>query len=309
MKTINLDNIKPLKINVKKEFDFPKLKNMPPNSDDLPFFNATLIGARGMGKSYLMLEMLENYKKIYNKFYVISPTRKTDQKVKIFFENLEEEDDKKIVYFDELNEKNLKDVLDDLKEDIEYWRKYMKIKMLVDKVKKDGSKGLNDKEMDELMELLMFEDEEDIKLSDLETLTNAFEDFIKNDYPPLSMLIIDDSYGCKLLTKNQGSNPFIQYFIKHRHYLCSNMLLVQSISGIPRAIRSNTTIFLAFSVKSIKDRDILYQEVDNIFPNKKDFIDLMNQSDREQFGFIFLDLTSTKDPDIRIGLRKKVELD
>lgn len=308
MKTINLDNIKPLNINLKKEFNFPKLNNMPPSNSELPYFNATLIGSRGTGKTHLCLEMLENYKDIYNKFYVISPTRKTDQKVKVFFEGLEQKDDKKIIYFDELNEHNLREVMDDLKADIEYWKKYMKIKKLIDKVKKFGSKNLSDEELEDLMSLLLFDDEEDIKLDDLDEVLNAFEPFIRTDYPVMSMLIIDDSYGCKLLTKTQGSNPFIQYFIKHRHYFCSNMLLIQSISGIPRAIRSNTTIFLAFSVKSIRDRDILYQEVDNIFPNKNDFIELMNHADTIDYGFLYLDLTSTKRPDIRVGLRQKIEI-
>ena len=307
MKVININNIKPLKINVKKEFDYPTLSNLPPANGELPFFNGCLIGSRGSGKSFLALELLDNLKSIYNKYYVISPTLKTDKKVRDFFDNLENEN-KKVIYYDELTEKSLNDIMEDLKEDIELWKKYMKIKLLLDKVKKHGSKKLNDEELDELMSLLMFDDEEELKLDDLDLIIDAFDDYIKNPYPVMSIMFIDDCYGCKLLTKSQGSNVFTQYWIKHRHYFCSNLIMVQSISGVPRAIRSNTTLFCAFGVKSVKDRDTLYSEVDNIFSNKNDFIDLMNQADKEDYGFLYIDSSSVKTPDIRIGLRKKIEL-
>lgn len=307
MKVFNIDNIKPLRISVKREFNFPNPKNLPPANGDIPFFNALLCGSRGSGKSVLGLELLENLKKYYTKYYVISPTIKTDKKVKDFFEELEN-DEMKVEYFDELSEKNLKIILDDLKNDLDLWKKYMKIYTLIDKLKNQGSKGLNDEEMDEIMALMLFDDEDDIDLADLDNVLNAFPDYIMNTYPPMSMMWIDDCYGCKLLTKSQGSNAFTSYWIKHRHVMCSNIIMAQSISGIPRAIRSNTTLFCAFGVKSNKDREILYSEVDNIFPNKNQFLDLMNAADKEEYGFIYIDSSSVKNPDIRIGLRKKIQL-
>lgn len=307
MKVINIDNIKPLKINVKKEFDFPNPTNLPPNSGDIPFFNGCLVGSRGSGKSVLGLELLENLKNLYNKYYVISPTLKTDKKVREFFEGLED-DEKKVIYYEELNERNLNEILDDLKNDLDLWKKFMKIKTLIDKIKKSGTKNLNDSELDEIMSLMMFDDEDDIDFNDLDNVFDAFPDYIMNPYPPMSMMWIDDCYGCKLLSKSQGSNVFTQYWIKHRHYFVSNLIMVQSISGVPRAIRSNTSLFCAFGVKSNKDRDILYSEVDNIFPNKKDFLELMDEADKQDYGFLYIDSSSVKNADIRIGLRKKIEL-
>lgn len=307
MKVINIDNIKPLKINVKKEFDFPNPTNLPPNSGDIPFFNGLLCGSRGSGKSVLGLELLENLKNLYNKYYVISPTLKTDKKVREFFEGLED-DEKKVIYYEELNEKNLNEILDDLKNDLDLWKKFMKVYTLIEKIKKHGSKNLSDAEINEVMSLLLFEDEDDIDFNDLDNVLDAFPDYIMNPYPPMSMMWIDDCYGCKLLSKSQGSNVFTQYWIKHRHYFVSNLIMVQSISGVPRAIRSNTSLFCAFGVKSNKDRDILYSEVDNIFPNKKDFLELMDQADKEDYGFLYIDSSSVKNPDIRIGLRKKIQL-
>jgi len=206
MKVFNINNIKPLNINVKREFPFPnpKNKNLPPANGDIPFFNGVFAGSRGSGKSHLGLELLENLKQYYTKFYVISPTIKTDKKVRVFFEKLED-DEMKVEYFDTLNEDTLSFILDDLKADMDLWKKYMKICTLIDKIKKFGSKGLNDEELGELMSLLLFDDEDDIDMSDLDNILQAFPDYIMNDYPPMSMMFIDDCYGCKLLSKSQGS--------------------------------------------------------------------------------------------------------
>ena len=307
MKVINIDNIKPLKINIKKEFDFPTPKNLPPNSSSVPFFNATFLGARGAGKGVAGLELMENLKNIYTKYYVFSPTIKGDRKIKDFYEELEN-DEMKVNYYEELNEKNLENMIEDIDGDIELWKKFMKIKTLIDKIKKSGTKNLNDSELDEIMSLIMFDDEDDLGLEDLDNILHQFPTYIMNPYPPMSLCLFDDCFGCKLLTKTQGSNPFIKWWISHRHRFSSNILMVQSISGIPRAIRSNTTLFCAFSVKSKKDRDVLYSEVDNIFPDKEKFFDLMDEADKEDYSFIYIDSSSVKDPDIRIGLRKKIEI-
>ena len=307
MKVTNLDNIKPLKINIKREFDFPVPKNLPPANGDVPFFNAILVGSRGSGKGVLGLELLENLKKYYTKYYVISPTIKGDKKIRDFFENLENEE-YKVEYYNDLNEKNLEKIMNDLDADIELWKKYMKICTLIDKLRKHGAKNLNDEELGEIMTLLLFDDEDEIDANDLDNILNAFPDYIMNPYPPMAMMWVDDCFGCKLLTKTQGSNPFTRWWISHRHKFCSNILMVQSISGVPRAIRSNTTLFCAFGVKSSKDREVLYSEVDNIFPNKQKFFDLMDESDKEDYSFIYIDSSSVKNPDIRIGLRKKIQL-
>lgn len=306
MKIENVKTIKDLKINTKREWNFPIPQNLPPNDNDIPFFNGLLVGSRGSGKSFLCLKLLENLKPFYSKFYVISPTRATDRKVKLFFENLEET--KKVEYFDELNEDNLELILDDLKEDVKLFKKYLKVKYVIDLIKRGGVKKCSDDDLAEIMDMLIFDEDNNIILDDLDAILDAFPDYIKNDYPPMSMMVIDDCYGCKLLSKSQGSNIFTQYWIKHRHYFCSNMIMVQSISGVPRSIRSNTTLFCCFGVKSRKDRDILHSEVDNIFPNKNEFYDLMDESDKMDYGFLYMDTSSLKCPDIRLTLEKKITL-
>jgi Cdc6-like AAA superfamily ATPase len=306
MKIENVKTIKDLKINTKREWNFPIPHNLPPNDADIPFFNGLLVGSRGSGKSFLCLKLLENLKSYYSKFYVISPTRLTDRKVKIFFENLEEI--KKIEYFDELNEDNLEFILHDLKEDVQLFKKYLKVKYVIDIIKKGGLKKLSDDDLAEIMDMLIFDEDNNIILDDLDTILDGFPNYIKNDYPPMSIIVIDDCYGCKLLSKSQGTNSFTQYWIKHRHYFCSNMIMVQSISGVPRSIRSNTTLFCCFGVKSKKDRDVLHSEVDNIFPNKNEFYELMDESDRMDYGFLYMDTSSLKNPDIRLTLEKKIQL-
>lgn len=306
MKIENVNSIKNLKINTKREWNFPIPHNLPPNDADIPFFNGLLVGSRGSGKSFLCLKLLENLKPYYNKFYVISPTRATDRKVKVFFEMLEE--DNKVLYFDELNEENLEFILQDLKEDVDLFKKYLKVKYVIDLVKKNGTKNLSDDDLAEIMDMLIFDEDNNLILDDLDTILDSFPEYIKNDYPPMSMFVIDDCYGCKLLSKSQGSNIFTQYWIKHRHYFCSNLIMVQSISGVPRSIRSNTTLFCCFGVKSRKDRDILHSEVDNIFPNKNDFYDLMDEADKMDYGFLYMDTSNIKNVEIRLTLEKKIHI-
>lgn len=69
-------------------------------------------GAKGTGKSSLLLNMLRSYlRKHYNNIYLISPTARRDKKFKKLVDELE--DDGK--YYDEFNEKNLGEIMDRIK--------------------------------------------------------------------------------------------------------------------------------------------------------------------------------------------------
>jgi len=121
----------------------------------------------------------------------------------------------------------------------------------------------------------------------------------------MSYVFIDDAFGSKLLTNGRSSN-FIQFYIKHRHLYASISLLVQSIAHLPRAIRTNSILFTVFPTKSKKDLKILYEETANVFPSENDFKDIMKLVESEDFGFLFIDASNTKEPDIRIGWDKQI---
>lgn len=308
MKYEVLKNIKPLSINTKQEWDFKAPENMPQH-----FFNGILCGSRGSGKSYLSLLLMENLKNAYQKFYCISPTRPTDRKMKEFFIMLEEQG-KKVVYYDNLTPAILEEMQDDMKNDLYFFRQYLKIKKIIDILNTKGVRGLTDEMLGELVDLNLFDDsddEEDDEKMDMEFLyraLNSFPQYIRNNHPPASIVLVDDLYGCPLLSKSQGTNPFIQYWIKHRHFYASNLVLVQSISGVPRAIRGNTTLWCVFGLKSEKEKKVLHEEVDNVIPSKIKFTSLINAADQEKHGFLYMDLVDTKNPDIRLTLDKKVSL-
>ena len=82
-------SIKPLKLNAKDEFTFPKHPDLAPRNGT--FFTNLTIGARGMGKTYVNTQLMENVKPYYDKFVVISPSLDSDMKQKRFYEQLEQE--------------------------------------------------------------------------------------------------------------------------------------------------------------------------------------------------------------------------
>ena len=66
-------------------FNFPSNPDVPPHNGS--FFSHISVGTRGYGKTFSTLQLLENVKEYYDKFYVISPSLEGDMKQKNFFEH------------------------------------------------------------------------------------------------------------------------------------------------------------------------------------------------------------------------------
>lgn len=289
-----------LDLKCKDIYNFPKHPGIPPSNGN--FFTHSFIGARGYGKTHSTLEMMQNIDNFnfYNVYYVVSPTIEGDIKQKIFFENMEAKG-RKVYYFDEFNEESLQNIRELLEYHITEWKDYKRIKDILDKLARVGIHQMNDNELFELMPYL---DEE--YQGNVRDILDQFPEWLKRDYPPCSYIFIDDSYGSKLLTKVNGYNPFVYLYIRHRHLFCSISLLVQSVSGIPRAIRSNTVLTCLFPTKSKKDMEILYNENANVFDSEDEFKEIMKTVASQEYGFLYLDTSSTKDPDVRIGFNQKI---
>ena len=294
---------------IKKNFNFNKIKgndeyNFPKNPDLPPkngvFFSHLMIGTRGYGKTYSTLQFVDNFIHNYQKIYVISPTLQSDVKQKYKFRSLE--NTHKVQYFDEFNEETIDKILYDLNDDIETFKKYYKFKKIMKKYNIYGVDSLTDEELQELLPYLV----EDTDKLDMDFILMAFPSYVKKDHPPMSYVFIDDAFGSKLLTNGRSSN-FINFYIKHRHLYSSISLLVQSIAYLPRAIRTNSILFTVFPTKSKKDLKLLYEETANVFPSEDDFHDAMKLVESEQYGFLFIDASDTKNPDIRISWDKQIE--
>jgi hypothetical protein len=279
------------------EFTFPKNPDMPPKNGT--FFSHLMVGTRGYGKTYSTLQLVDNIIHNYQKIYVISPTLNSDVKQKYKFKSLE--NSHKVQYYEDFNEDTIDEILFDLKEDIETFKKFYKFKKIMKKYNSQGVDSLTDEELHQLLPYLIDDTDE----LDIEYILNTFPDYVKKDHPPMSYVFIDDAFGSKLLTNGRSSN-FIQFYIKHRHLYASISLLVQSIAHLPRAIRTNSILFTVFPTKSKKDLKILYEETANVFPSENDFKDIMKLVESEDFGFLFIDASNTKEPDIRIGWDKQI---
>lgn len=292
----------------KKNFNFTKLKGneeyIYPKNHDLPprngtFFSHLMIGTRGYGKSYSTLQLLDNIKNDYQKIYVISPTLESDVKQKYKFKSLE--NTHKVKYYEEFDEDTIDDILFDINEDINLFKKFYKFKKIMKKYNTKGVDSLTDEELHELLPYLI----DDTDKLDMDYILMAFPEYVKLEHPPMSYVYCDDAFGSKLLTNGRSSN-FINFYIKHRHLYASISLLVQSIAYLPRAIRTNSILFTVFPTKSKKDLKILYEETANVFPSENDFLDLMKLVENEEYGFLFIDASSTKNPDIRISWDKQI---
>jgi len=285
------------KIKGNDEYIFPKNYDMPPKNGS--FFSHLMIGTRGFGKTYSTLQLVDNIIKDYQKIYVISPTLESDVKQKYKFKSLE--NSHKIEYFDEFTEETIDKILYSIHGDIEMFKKFYKFKKIMKKYNHYGVDALSDEELHELLPYLI----EDTDKLDMDYILMAFPEYVKKEHPPMSYIFIDDAFGSKLLTNGRSSN-FINFYIKHRHLYSSISLLVQSLNYLPRSIRTNSVLFTIFPTKSKKDLKLLYEETANVFPSEEIYYDVMKLVESESYGFLFIDASSTKEPDIRIGWDKQI---
>ena len=188
-----------------------------------------------------------------------------------------------------------------IKDDILEWRKYHKLMKVIEKLKKFGEKALTSEELEIIADYLM--DDED--MDRLDDILKEFPEYYKPHHPPRSYAFIDDCYGSRLLTAGTN-NPLSRFYIRHRHHYTSISILVQAFGYVPRVFRNNSVLITAFPTKSIKDSKILYEELSSIFDSYEHFESIMKDVEQREYGFLYADTTSTKDPDMRIGFEEKI---
>jgi hypothetical protein len=296
-------NLKKLIMNLpnpeaKKKYTFPK------NHCGLPqnFFISMVNGKRGMGKSYSTLSMISplkgsNLYDYYDVYICVSPTRESDDKQKKTFEMIEKDDNKRVYYFDSLTKHNFREVLDIIKEHLEEFNKYRKIKKYLEQLQ-NAEKGSYTEE--ELIQMTPFLEEI------YETLENI-PSYCKHEYPPRTLLYLDDCYGStdNLLIK-YNNNDFLNFLIKHRHNYTSIIMNVQHIGHISKAIRVNVTNWLIFFTNDKNNLKGLYEEVSGAFNSYSEFIECMELLKQDKHQFIYLDLADNTKTDRRIGFDKQI---
>lgn len=291
---------KPLKLSCKEEHYKPK--EIPPN-DNSEAWSHIIIGSRGQGKSFLMLQFLQNLLKYnyYNMFFLVSSTYKSDIKVKKFYEELEQLG-YTVYKYKSFTADVIHEIQQIMKEKIKEWEKYQEIKKIIDKVKK--KQNITDEELEIISKYV--DDPEDFEVEDLIGLLDEFDEIIKRPTPPTSHLLIDDFYGSHMLSKRSG--PFVNFWIRHRHKRCSISLLVQALPPIS-SIRINCILWFIFPTKNKKQIATLYEENSGVFKSLEHFQNVMDKVESDgRRNFLYLDVSDTTNPDVRSGLNNKLSI-
>lgn len=106
-----------------------------------------------------------------------------------------------------------------------------------------------------------------------------------------TLIIFDDAVGDNKII---NSPEFLQAFIRGRHFCCSCIVMTQSYTKIPRAVRLQATALFVFpSFKSEIER--LYDEHGPVQLSKSEFFEMVQSAIQrtpdEQFPFFFIDTT------------------
>ena len=251
------------------------------------FFNFLAVASRQSGKTYTITKLIKHYEdhtiqdndgnisKI--RTFVISPTVDANPILKSL-KSIDEDD-----IYDVYTDDNLQDILNKVtamkEESLEYTKyksaylKYMRLK--VNEIHK-----LSDDELHLLT-------------------SHNFENYKTLPVPkwgerPISFVLLDDILGSRALTTSKRS-VLMNAFIKNRHHSICFFLCVQSMKGIPKEIRLNSSVFFLgrFANKKMVLEDA-YEEVSNAL-TMNEFEELYDYAiNSSKYGSLLIDLTDGK---------------
>lgn len=113
---------------------------------------------------------------------------------------------------------------------------------------------------------------------------------VKNFYekPPICLLFTDDIQGTKLMSLSRTS-PFINFLIKHRHYLADVMFGVHTPKALPPAVRPQVTDWMIFKIHDPKLLRTIYEEAANAQGEPDDFEEFFKENiDGENNRFLMI---------------------
>ena len=130
-----------------------------------------------------------------------------------------------------------------------------------------------------------------------------------NDFPcgkPSSLIFIDDQVGQGGMNA-AGNSVLTNFSIKHRHYNCSMIYLVQHYKGISRAIRGNVSIIMLFKTHDEKILDEIAKEVAGEV-SREDFMKLYEFATRKPYNFLLISLNANDDDKFRRNFNKRLTI-
>lgn len=302
-------HIKELVVNKKAPYVLNKPATIPPEAKNVsPFWVHIACASRGFGKTHSILQLVQELARsgFYSRFIICSPTSTSDVKQSAVYEEIAEKYNYMVEAYPTCNEEILEEIQANTKAFIKMWNDYIAKKKMWDKLQKKGVKSLTDEELTFLFSYLI--EGEDLEDITEDAIFQEFPEWLRRDQPPITHIFIDDCYAEGVMSKTRN-NPLTKLVVNGRHQLTSLTIATQSLSSIPRAIRSNTQLWSIWATKAKKDLDILLEEVENAFPTHQHFYDAMEMSKMEDYGFLYIDGASLKEPIVKIGYNHPIKFD
>ena len=224
-----------------------------------------VVGARGLGKSTMLINMLLNknmLSKRFHQIYIISPTAILDSKFDILRDSEITIPNKKLIaLLKKLNKK--KDIFEPIphNEHIEN-------------------------------SALPIEFKEEIDLDFLKDIIEEQKYVVSSfgkQYADKILFIFDDMIGSKIF----DSRPFKQFIYRSRHYEISNIVLSQSYYAFPKTLRLNISELILFEISNIRELKDIYNE-NNSGLEEKEFLELYKGIMEESFSFLTINFFNPK---------------
>ena len=267
MKTLKLHGLdnKDLKVTQAK----PRI--VPDGMPRLSFLGS-IVGSRNSGKTNAFINLIKLYDqtKSFDKIYLFSPTYHNDPKY-----HLLDNDDAhySLRVFDTYTDEIMKEVLGEIKADIEEYKSY-------EQQLKIYKKFLKVRNIDRLTAEELFE----LNLMDFEEPQTPFKQGM-----PTSLIIYDDLVGNRDLYRADSKGMLNSFIILHRHLLTS-VLFVSQIwaNAVPRQIRNNLSLLILFRNKNTKMKEEIGVEMSSVI-DVESFVKLWDFATEQDYSFFMID--------------------
>jgi hypothetical protein len=255
-------------------------------------------GARQSGKTYSLVKLLidgyerpgvmdpETGEECEQRVVLFSPT--AHQPVWQTLKHLAEDD-----IHDTYSDEKLADVIEDIKECHEEYKRYRELCKIYEKWRAKGELALTPAELVELDRL-------DYSLPNKEDFRCTKKQII--------FLLLDDCVGTSAYRNGRSYLNYIA--LKNRHIAggVSIAFLVQNLRSVPKVLRTNCNLFCLFKYANSRIiAEDMYEEVSNAC-REEEFVELFEYATGEPHSFLLLDFTGPRERLFRKNFTEVLQL-
>ena len=237
-------------------------------------FLALLYSSKGTGKTNTLVNIVKEYAKhqFFQKVYLFSPSLHSDPKY-----NEMESKGIELKTFDHYDDSLLKEVIEEIRADLNEWREYQRRKALYEKSKK-------------VHNVSKLSEEDILDLWEMDWDEPPPCRFTKE---PWSLIIFDDLASHPQLMK-QGKSVASSFLLLHRHLLVSVAFCTQIFrSSVPKMVRNNLDWYILGKSKSEENMESVASELDS-YISKKEIIEKWEKATQEPFSYFCINLMNPK---------------